>query len=105
MADHRPATGGVIYMAQTYITNATGIDAILREDCVPKGSFYQYFKSKEELGLAVIDHFADGFEHRLDTFLKDDEVPPLNRLRNFQEISPADAGLHGGDVYTILCSR
>lgn len=65
--------------------NATGIDAILKEAGVPKGSFYHYFKSKEEFGLAVIDHFADGFVQRLDTFLKDEEVAPLNRLRNFLE--------------------
>jgi TetR/AcrR family transcriptional repressor of nem operon len=65
--------------------NATGIDAILKEAGVPKGSFYHYFKSKEDFGLAVIDHFADGFEQRLDTFLRDEEVTPLNRLRNFLE--------------------
>jgi TetR/AcrR family transcriptional repressor of nem operon len=73
---------GLIYR-QGY--NATGIDAILKEAGVPKGSFYHYFKSKEEFGLAVIDHFADGFEQRLHTFLQDEEVSPLNRLRNFLE--------------------
>lgn len=73
---------GLIYR-QGY--NATGIDAILKEAGVPKGSFYHYFKSKEEFGLAVIDHFADGFAQRLDTFLKDEEVTPLNRIRNFLE--------------------
>jgi len=65
--------------------NATGLDAILKEAGVPKGSFYHYFKSKEEFGLAVIDHFAEGFEQRLETFLKDEEATPLNRLRNFLE--------------------
>ena len=65
--------------------NATGIDAVLKEAAVPKGSFYHYFKSKEEFGLAVIDRFAEGFERRLDTFLSDEEVTPLNRIRNFLE--------------------
>lgn len=65
--------------------NATGIESILKEAGVPKGSFYHYFKSKEEFGLAVIDHFAERFEQRLDTFLKDDEVMPLHRIRNFLE--------------------
>lgn len=65
--------------------NATGIDAVLKEAGVPKGSFYYYFKSKEEFGLAVIDHFAERFEQRLDTFLNDEEVTPLNRIRNFLE--------------------
>lgn len=65
--------------------NATGIDAVLKEAGIPKGSFYHYFKSKEEFGLAVIDNFAGRFEQRLDTFLNDDEMTPLNRIRNFLE--------------------
>jgi len=65
--------------------NSTRIDAVLLEAGVPKGSFYHYFKSKEDFGLAVIDHFAERFEQRLDTFLNDEEVTPLNRIRNFLE--------------------
>lgn len=65
--------------------NATGLDSILKEAGVPKGSFYHYFKSKEEFGLAVIEYFAERFEQRLETFLKDEEVTPLNRIRNFLE--------------------
>jgi len=65
--------------------NATGIEAILKEAAVPKGSFYHYFRSKEDFGLAVIDHFAERFAQRLETFLQDEEVTPLNRIRNFLE--------------------
>lgn len=65
--------------------NATGIDSVLKEAAVPKGSFYHYFKNKEDFGLAVIDYFAVRFEQRLDTFLYDEEVAPLNRIRNFIE--------------------
>ncbi len=35
--------------------NNVGIKSILDELNIPKGSFYHYFKSKEELGLAIID--------------------------------------------------
>lgn len=69
--------------------NVTGIDAVLKEAGVPKGSFYHYFKSKEDFGLAVIDHFAERFAQRLDAFLNDEEVTPLNRIRNFLENSLA----------------
>lgn len=69
--------------------NATGIDAILKEAGVPKGSFYHYFKSKEEFGLAVIDHFAERFVQRLDIFLNDTAEPPLNRIHYFLEGSLA----------------
>lgn len=65
--------------------NATGIDAVLKEAAVPKGSFYHYFKSKEEFGLAVLEQFAERFEQRLDTFINDEEVSPLDRIRNFLE--------------------
>lgn len=32
-----------------------GIKSILNELSIPKGSFYHYFKSKEDLGLAIIE--------------------------------------------------
>jgi TetR/AcrR family transcriptional repressor of nem operon len=38
--------------------NATGIQEVLNAAAVPKGSFYFYFKSKEEFGLQLIDHFS-----------------------------------------------
>ncbi len=65
--------------------NATGIDMILKQAGVPKGSFYYYFGSKEEFGLAVIDHFAERYDQKLDTFLNDEEVTPRNRIRNYLE--------------------
>jgi TetR/AcrR family transcriptional regulator, transcriptional repressor for nem operon len=68
---------------------ATSIDALLKEAGVPKGSFYHYFKSKEDFGLAVIDHFAERFEQRLDIFLNDEEVAPLDCIRNFLENAQA----------------
>ncbi len=65
--------------------NATGIDAVLKQAGVPKGSFYHYFGSKEEFGLAVIDRFGERFGQRLAAFLDDDEMRPLSRIRNFME--------------------
>jgi len=67
--------------------NATGIDALLKEVGVPKGSFYHYFKSKEEFGMAVINQFAERYDQRLDTFLGDEEITPLTRIRNLLESS------------------
>ena len=65
--------------------NATGVDAVLKKAGIPKGSFYHYFKSKEDFGLAVINHFAERYDQRLITFLADEEVTPLNRIRNYLE--------------------
>ena len=38
--------------------NSTSLDAILRESGVGKGNFYYHFKSKDELGHAVLDRLA-----------------------------------------------
>ena len=65
--------------------NATGIEAILKAASVPKGSFYHYFKSKDEFGAAVIDAYAHRLKQRLQTFLEDPGVAPLDRIRNFLE--------------------
>jgi len=39
---------------------ATGVEAILKQANVPKGSFYNFFSSKEEFGLAIIDRYVAG---------------------------------------------
>ena len=65
--------------------NATGIEMVLKEAGVPKGSFYHYFKSKEEFGLAVMDVFADYYSRRMTALLQDTELSPLSRIRTLLE--------------------
>ena len=43
---------------------STSLDDVLRESGVGKGNFYYYFKSKEELGYAIIDRLVRGFVER-----------------------------------------
>ncbi len=38
--------------------NATGINQILSESRVPKGSFYYYFQSKDDLGAAIVRYHS-----------------------------------------------
>ena len=60
---------------------ATGLDAILREAGVPKGSFYHYFKNKEEFGLALIDAFGTRFLAYIDEHFAAKDLSPLERIR------------------------
>jgi len=67
--------------------NATGIDSVLKKAGVPKGSFYYYFGSKEDFGLAIIDKFADEYALKLASYFDDTSVLPLQRMRNYMEHS------------------
>jgi TetR/AcrR family transcriptional regulator, transcriptional repressor for nem operon len=74
---------------------ATGIDSILKRVGVPKGSFYHYFASKEVYGLAVLDSYAGYFARRLDRWLLDEALSPLERLVGFVQHSKASMARYG----------
>ncbi len=63
--------------------NNTGIQEILDSAGVPKGSFYFYFKSKDDLGLALIDRYAESMAQLGESWLRDAEGSPLERLQRF----------------------
>jgi TetR/AcrR family transcriptional repressor of nem operon len=63
--------------------NHTGIQEILNAANVPKGSFYNYFKSKDEFGLQIIDYFSAHFKRIAKETLEDTRVSPLNRIYLF----------------------
>lgn len=63
--------------------NATGLDAVLRESKVPKGSFYHYFSSKEDFGLAVIDAYAAEYDAKLTALFDPASGTPLERLHRY----------------------
>ena len=60
--------------------HATGLQEILNAANVPKGSFYNYFKSKEDFGIQVIDFFSDFFGEFCEPILNDPTLSPLGRL-------------------------
>ncbi|WP_296254878.1 MULTISPECIES: TetR/AcrR family transcriptional regulator [unclassified Pseudomonas] len=73
---------------------ATGIDGILKRVGVPKGSFYHYFASKEVFGLEVLASYAGYFAKRLDRWLLDETLTPLERLVGFVQESKANMARH-----------
>ncbi|MEH6475850.1 MAG: TetR/AcrR family transcriptional regulator [Sneathiella sp.] len=65
--------------------SSTGIGEILRDINIPKGSFYHYFSSKDEFGLAVVENFGAFFARKLDKWLLNTDRTPLDRLEDFIE--------------------
>lgn len=61
----------------------TGVDAIVKNANVPKGSFYYYFKSKEEYAQTVLNAYNSFFEHKLKKHLHESSCTPMVRLENF----------------------
>jgi TetR/AcrR family transcriptional regulator, transcriptional repressor for nem operon len=68
---------------------SVGVSAITEQSGIPKGSFYHWFRSKEELASAAIDGFAEAGNKLRRQLLADDGTPPLERLRKCFEYSAA----------------
>lgn len=62
----------------------TTLDDVLRESGVGKGNFYYYFKSKEDLGYAMIDRTTQAFvERSLSPAFADAEADPIAQISAF----------------------
>lgn len=63
---------------------ATSLDDVLRESGVGKGNFYYHFKSKEDLGYAILDQVITSFlERTLEPCFSDPSTPRLAQIRCF----------------------
>ncbi len=65
--------------------NALGLQELLSETDVPKGSFYHHFESKEDFALQVVDAYMAEVHTLLEATLADRGRPPLARVRGFFE--------------------
>jgi TetR/AcrR family transcriptional repressor of nem operon len=64
---------------------ATGLQEILHAAGVPKGSFYHYFRSKEEFTAAVIERYFTLAAKHGQKVLDNTRQAPLKRLRRYFE--------------------
>lgn len=90
------------FLVQGY--HGTGIKQVLDEVGVPKGSFYNYFESKEEFGAAAIRHYAACFGERMEKALEQ-ASDPMTGLRQFLEGLMSDfeaSGYVGGCLIANL---
>ena len=67
--------------------NGLGIEALLADTGIPKGSFYHHFKDKEDFALQVVDAYMTQVHAGLDACLQDRARPPLARVRAFFELT------------------
>src|SRR2546421_901535 len=64
--------------------HATSLDDVLRESGVGKGNFYYHFRSKEELGYAILDELVTGFvERTLEPCFADTTADALGQIGCF----------------------
>ena len=73
--------GLTVFMERGY--NGSGLREILDEIAVPKGSFYHYFRSKEQFGALVIRRFSDIVATRLDAKFCDSRRDAFLSLKSF----------------------
>ena len=66
-----------------------GVQAICEKANVKKGSFYHFFPSKQELTLAVIDNYYEGFKDSIIREAFDNSLPPTERFKKLFELSIA----------------
>lgn len=81
MREHILATGQRIMAGKGY--SAVGINEILTEAGIPKGSFYHYFGSKDAFGVAMLERYFDDYLAELDETMQQPGVTYYQRLMRY----------------------
>lgn len=63
--------------------HGAGLNELVKQAGVPKGSFYNYFSSKEAFSAEVITHYIDPFIQRLDVHLQKIDIGADEALRAY----------------------
>jgi TetR/AcrR family transcriptional regulator, transcriptional repressor for nem operon len=73
--------GVALLMEQGY--HGTGLQELVRSVGVPKGSFYNYFPSKEAFSAEVVKHYIEPFIRQLDNHLHRPDVNAETALKAY----------------------
>lgn len=73
--------GVTMLMVQGF--HGTGLQEILDAVNVPKGSFYNYFGSKEDFGAEVIQHYTEPFIAQLTAHLERSDADALGAIKDY----------------------
>ncbi|PCJ87863.1 MAG: hypothetical protein COA57_04115 [Flavobacteriales bacterium] len=71
---------GGIQLFRVHGYQGTGIQQILQSLDIPKGSFYNYFKSKEEFVIEAVSLYGKNGLQKNKEILRNRSVSPLNRI-------------------------
>jgi len=63
--------------------NNTGVEEILKINNIPKGSFYNFFESKEDFALKALDKYVQKQFSYIVSLLGNRSISPLERLKKF----------------------
>lgn len=63
--------------------NGTGVQELVDAAGVPKGSFYNYFKSKEDFAIQALEKYSDEGYNIAESILADKTLSPLTRIEKF----------------------
>ncbi len=61
--------------------NGTSVNDIAKQADIPKGSFYYYFKTKEDYTVEALRHYFGNIN--TSSVLADETLPPLERIHRF----------------------
>jgi TetR/AcrR family transcriptional repressor of nem operon len=82
--------------------NSCGLTEILQLAGVPKGSFYHYFESKEDFGVALIERASEEFIEILRPIVGDRRRSPLKRLRAVFELGRDECLANGAGRQCLI---
>jgi TetR/AcrR family transcriptional repressor of nem operon len=80
--------GVALLMQQGY--HGTGLQEILDAVQIPKGSFYNYFGSKENFGAEVIKHYITPYIEQVTSYLAEPDTDALTALQRYFNESIAE---------------
>ncbi|MDW7739792.1 MAG: TetR family transcriptional regulator C-terminal domain-containing protein [Bacillota bacterium] len=63
--------------------NGTGVQEVVQAAGIPKGSFYNYFDSKEDYAIQALQFFFSGIKENSLKILKDGGIEPAERIKTF----------------------
>lgn len=82
--------------------NETSIEDITKNASISKGSFYTYFKSKEELLENIVKELLNNVEKRFYSLIEKEKKEPVDYLINFFNFNISLANEYSPYILTIL---